>query len=310
MPKNSIVVCIISGFLCSCLSHSNIESKSNSTVTAYPGYTGNYAGFSLKLDERFDHFNAAIWQKGDGAVGSESACRFQDQGVQLKDGLLELVIQQESIASSWSDNHQANKPSYAYSCGELRTRNDKKIRYGRIEVRMKAPSRQLASGYISSVFTYTFGGTPAEWEEIDIELEGGRPDKLQANLIYGLEQTNWWGTRSWGAWEDKITIGPVDEWHVYAIEWLPDEIKWFVDGTLIKSLNQTSIDCSQGCKAPQIKPTPIPDNFTNIMMNFWIPNDDIQDNFGGNKRDNTYPMKSQYDWIRYYQLDSHPADNW
>jgi len=61
---------------------------------------------------------------------------------------------------------------------------------------------------------------------------------------------------------------------------------------------------------PQVNPTPIPDNTTDLMMNFWIPNDQIQNNFGGNKKNNIYPMRAQYDWLRIYQLDEEPFSEW
>lgn len=283
-------------------------------LIAYPDYNGEYEGFTLVIDERFDAFNDKIWQKGDGAVGGESICRFQPQGVQFNDGILALVIQQESIAPGWSIDHKQQKGPYNFSCGELRTRNEVPIRYGRIETRMKAPARETASGYISSLFTYVNNkeanladNKTREWEEIDIELEGGRPDKFQANLIYGNNTWEWWRTREFGAWEDKIVVGPVDEWRVFAIEWLPDAIHWYVDGQLVKTLSQDDIDCVPKCKPPQKHATPIPDNLTMIMMNFWIPNDNIEETFGGNKKRNRYPMKTEYDWFRYYELDSHPV---
>ncbi|WP_372863459.1 family 16 glycosylhydrolase, partial [Pseudoalteromonas sp.] len=211
--------------------------------TAYADYTGEYRGFSLVLDERFEKFNPEVWSKGDGAVGSESVCRFQSQGVEVANGQLNLIIRKEPVASSWSADHQSEKPAYEFSCGELRTQPNKQIKYGRFETRMKAPNRDVASGYISSFFTYTHAGEPKEWEEIDIELEGGRPDKFQVNLIYGLNAGNWWGTRQWGAWEDKINIAPADEWRVYAIEWTPKALKWFVDGQLYKTLSLRDLDC-------------------------------------------------------------------
>lgn len=276
---------------------------------AYSGYTGNYAGYTLKLDERFDSFNSNIWAKGDGAVGGESVCRFQDQGVQIASGKLELVIRQEYVPGSWSNDHQSMKGNYNYSCGELRTVPAKRIKYGRIETRMKAPNRNQASGYISSLFTYVHEGNPREWEEIDVELEGMRPDKFQANLIYGLNAADWSSTRNWGAWEHKINIAPADQWRVYAIEWTPSFIKWYVDGTLFKTLHQNDINCSP-CIYPQVNYTPIPDNLTELMMNFWIPNDGIQNVFGGNKASNVYPMTTQYDWVRIYQMDSHPLTNY
>lgn len=295
----------------------NMVDAAPSDIQAYPGYTGHYEGFSLVLDERFDDLNPNVWRKGDGAVGGESICRFQPQGVQIVDGVLELVIREEAIASSWSEDHQQQKGDYDYSCGELRTFLSNEVRYGRIETRMKAPARETASGYISSLFTYVNdydSNAPhegaQEWEEIDVELEGGRPDKFQANLIYGMNTWEWWRTREYGAWEDKITVGPVDEWRVFAIEWVPDAIRWYVDGELVKTLAQSDIDCQPECVAGQINATPIPDNPTKIIMNFWIPNDIIQDEFGGNKARNQYPMKTQYDWFRYYQLDSHPVEPW
>jgi len=296
----------------------NGQQRHESELLAYPGYTGIYEGFTLVLDDRFDRFNDAYWQKGDGAVGGESMCRFQEQGVQVVDGILELVIREEWVKESWSEDHQQMKGDYDYSGGEIRTRPDKKIKYGRIETRMRAPTRASASGYISSLFTYVNQYDPEavaseiemEWEEIDIELEGGRPDKFQANLIYGINTWEWWRTRVYGAWEDKIEVGPVDDWRVFAIEWLPDRISWYVDGKRVKTLHQSDIDCTPECIEPQKHPAPIPDNYADLIMNFWIPNDEIQNDFGGNKERNVYPMKTCYDWIRYYQYDAEPVSNW
>lgn len=288
----------------------SFHAQGENALIAYPGYTGEYPGYTLKVDERFDHLDNTLWRVGDGAVGHESACRFTSQGVQVEKGLLNLIVNQEKVPASWSEDHQQEKRAYEYSCGELRTAPAKTIKYGRFETRMKAPARSTASGYISSLFTYTNSGSPREWEEIDVELEGGRPDKFQANLIYGLDTPNWVATREWGAWEDKIEVGPVDDWRVFAIEWAPTFIKWYVDGKLVKTLDQSQLDCKPECAPGQKKPTPIPDNLTSLMMNFWIPNDEIQDVFGGNKKHNTYPMVTQYDWIRIYQLDSAPLANY
>jgi beta-glucanase (GH16 family) len=288
-----------------------IEVVANTNLpTAYPGYTGIYSGFTLKLDERFNSLNTAIWAKGDGAVGGESLCRFQPQGVQIVNGNLELVIRNQYVAGSYSYDHQSEKGAYNYSCGELRTVPSKRIKYGRIETRMKAPARNVATGYISSLFTYKHEGSPREWEEIDIELEGSRPDKFQANLIYGVNVVDWNGTRQWGAWEHKIDMAPADQWRVYAIEWTPSAMKWYVDGVLVKTLDRDWMDCNPYCMAPQVMATPVPDNLTDLMMNFWIPNDSIQNAFGGNKAGNVYPMTTQYDWVRIYQLNINPLTNW
>lgn len=44
-------------------------------------------------------------------------------------------------------------------------------------------------------------------------------------------------------------------------------------------------------------------------MNFWIPNDEIQDYFGGNKERNIYPITTEYDWFRYYAWDGAASDS-
>jgi endo-1,3-1,4-beta-glycanase ExoK len=194
----ALTMIIISGFA---NASSVQQDKAENLPLAYEGYTGIYDGFTLKLDERFDDFDNTAWVTGDGAVGEESACRFQPQGVEVAGGLLNLVIRKEPIEAGWSEDHQKEKWAYDFSCGELRSHNSKRVRYGRFETRMKAPARAVASGYISSLFTYNFEGEQPEWEEIDVELEGGRPDKFQANLIYGKNTWAWSGTRQWGAWE-------------------------------------------------------------------------------------------------------------
>ncbi|MEM8937401.1 MAG: family 16 glycosylhydrolase [Pseudomonadota bacterium] len=309
-----IIIAVMAATLAACAPKNAADDQLENSIEAYPGYTGAYDGFSLVIDERFDDFDDTLWAKGDGAVGGESICRFHDEGIQVYDGVLDLVIREQYVEPGWSVDHEQEKGEYDYICGELRTRADRQFRYGRIETRMKAPNRETASGYISSLFTYTNttdrespDTSDSEWEEIDVELEGGRPDKFQANLIYGLNTWEWWRTRAYGAWEDKIEVGPVDEWRVFAIEWVPDAIRWYVDGELVKTLAVSDLDCDPACVPPQENPTPIPDNPTTLIMNFWIPNDIIQDEFGGNKERNVYPMTTRYDWFRYYQLDSHPV---
>lgn len=309
--KRFLTTLCLSAFMLSACSISGTESSAGSVnLKAYPGFTGEYEGFTLVIDERFDSFNPDIWRRGDGAVGTESMCRFQDQGVVVEDGKLNLIVKEEKVPASFSNDHQDEKRAYDYSCGELRTTDENKYLYGRIEARMQAPNRDVATGYISSLFTFRFASDPSlakahriEWEEIDVELEGGRPDKFQANLIYGVDAESWLETRQYGAWEDKIETGPVDEWRVFAIEWLPDAIRWYVDGKLVKTLLASDIDCDPECMPPQQYPTPIPNNPTSIMMNTWIPNDEIQDHFGGNKAGNTYPLVTEYDWFRYYKWD-------
>lgn len=258
-------------------------------LEAYPGYTGEYPNFTLEIDDRFDGFDAQTWSKGDGTFG-ESDCRFQPQGVVFKDGAMVLTIDKEHIPAGWSNDHEELKEAREYTCGELRT--NKHYLYGRIETRLRNPPSHKASGYISSLFTYrNYKWENFHWREIDVETEGGRPTKFQSNLIWGEGTKHWSETRQWGAWEEKHEIGDTSEWRVYAIEWTPDEIRWFVDGQLQRVLKAQDVASKAG----------IPELEQQFMMNFWIPVDEVQDSFGGNKWANQYPMKAEYDWFRYYK---------
>ncbi len=269
-------------------------------LDAYPGYTGVYDNFTLAIDDHFDSFDSSVWAKGDGAVGTEGDCRFQDQGVRMEDGKMKLVIDRQSVPAGFSENHQKNKRAYDYICGEVRT--NQKIKFGRMEARFKTPSSG-ATGFISSLFTYD--AEDFEWRELDIELEGGRPGSMQTNYIFGnnADQWNfeWQATRTWGAWERlHTTPKETSDWIVYAIEWTPDYVTWYMDGVEVRRMTNSDLDGSP-MVGPQIKPLWIPEKETMIMMNFWIPIEPVSHNFGGVTTGNVYPMVAEYDWFRYYE---------
>lgn len=274
-------------------------------LEAYAGYTGEYPGFKLAIDERFNSFDSNLWARGDGAVGNEADCRFQPQGVEVVDGILQFVIRKENIAAGFSLDHQKDKRAYGFSCGELRT--NAKFRYGRLETRFHTPVTP-ATGFISSLFTYDMSPT-YEWREIDIEVEGRRPGKMQSNLIFGnnsdVYHYDWGATRNWGAWEDAthVTPRPLSQWIVYAIEWTPNYIAWFMDGVEVRRL--TNAYLAAHSPAPNSvnmgMPAHIPTNATQIMMNFWIPTPAVGPGFGGDPAGNQYPMVAEYDWFRYYE---------
>jgi beta-glucanase (GH16 family) len=270
-------------------------------VTSYEGYTGEYAGFTLLIDDRFDEFDSEKWIKSTHTF-IEQGCVLEQESVQFSQGIMNLVVNESNNAKG-------------FSCAEIRSIN--RYGYGRIEARIKSPANEIASGYISSLFTYTFRpdgvnnddtSAPIRWRELDIEMEGGRPNKFQANYIYGDDEWEWWKTRSWGAYEDKIDIGPISEWKVYALEWTPKFIKWYVDGQLMKVLLPEDLVAGTHNGKNSTSHTidaHIPEYAMGLYMNFWIPNDAVQDSFGGNKVNNVYPMVTEYDWFRYYSLDGY-----
>jgi beta-glucanase (GH16 family) len=195
----------------------------------------------------------------------------------------------------------AEKP---LSSGELRSLYNN-FRYGRYEVRMKAPS--TGSNYIFTMFAYR---TPAYllWREIDIEVQASPRSSFITNLITANAGTRVWSPNI----EDSTTSYPYgaagspipggfdtqSDYHVYAFEWLPTEIKWYVDGVLIRT-KQDAV----GKNALRV-----PKESTKIILNLWVFTGPALG--GGNPANNTYPIAGSYDWFRFYkwnQDDTYPC---
>ncbi len=165
--------------------------------------------------------------------------------------------------------------SRPYKGGELRTEDS--FQYGRFEVRMKSA---LGSGVVSSFFTYRDfweeGLTSnSNWNEIDLEWLGMYDDKVQTNLIIQNE------------WDlpdlVDLNVNPHDDFHVYAIEWTPNNVNFFIDDQLIRSVDNFYADSLyHGQK---------------LMMNIWQP---TYVDWVGTFDPSILPVYAYYDWVKYY----------
>jgi len=153
---------------------------------------------------------------------------------------------------------------------EYRTKED--YLYGRFEVRMKAPYRE---GMLASFFTYWTGGEGI-WNEIDVEIMGRYDDNVQFNTITPTQSGNHVG-------HYPMINAPNLDYHVYAFEWAPQYVSWFVDGVLV--LRQLG-EHIQTLTKPQ-----------KIMMNIWPPQ---YENWAGVLDPLTLPVFAFYDWVSYY----------
>jgi hypothetical protein len=174
----------------------------------------------------------------------------------------------------------SNLFSKTYRGAELRTNGT--FLYGRFEVRMKSAA---ASGILSSFFTYhDTPNIPAEWNEIDIEILGMSSNSVQFNIItqgqIGHEITK------------ILKFNPHQAFHVYAIEWTPDYVAWFVDDFEIYREIRNHV--SQLYYAPK------------LMMNIWPPN---APSWVGILNPSNLPLYAYYDWVSYYEYTPGIGDN-
>jgi endo-1,3-1,4-beta-glycanase ExoK len=94
--------------------------------------------------------------------------------------------------------------------------------YGRFEVVMRAAP---GSGTVSAMFTHTHGQFGDPHDEIDIEFLGKDLTEMHANYF-----TN---GRAHGGIYIPLGFDASKETHLYAFEWEPDEIRWYVDDRLV-----------------------------------------------------------------------------
>ena len=109
-----------------------------------------------------------------------------------------------------------------YKLGEVQLSN--RYGYGRYEVIMR-PAK--GSGLVSAFFTYTgeYFGDPHD--EIDIEFVGLSTSIIQLNYFRNGIKGNFANI--------KLPFDASEKDHLYAFDWKPEGISWYVDGKLIYS---------------------------------------------------------------------------
>jgi beta-glucanase (GH16 family) len=115
-----------------------------------------------------------------------------------------------------------------YTSARLLTRGLGDWTYGRFEVRAKLPQGQGIWPAIWMLPTdWKYGGWPASGEIDIMELIGKEPSRAYGTLHWGAPHTFEGG-------HYDLPPGQVfaDDFHVFAVEWEPDEFRWFVDGQL------------------------------------------------------------------------------
>ncbi|WP_285164847.1 glycoside hydrolase family 16 protein [Shewanella goraebulensis] len=178
-----------------------------------------------------------------GGGNQEHQCYTQrDENSKVADGLLVITAEREDFSGPavalGDPNYDAADTSkqQPYTSARLDSTNKGDWKYGRFEIRAKMPQGQGTWPAIWMLPTDWVYGPWAGSGEIDIMeavnlkvvTEGSEPEaKVHGTLHYGKA---WPGNVYSGA-EYTLPEGanPADDFHVYALEWEKDEIRWYVD---------------------------------------------------------------------------------
>jgi hypothetical protein len=276
--------------------------KSNTSVSNVFGHPSadivypEYEGFTLWLAEEFneplDLDTDPIWTWSDGGL-TEGQIRFAKEAIRFEDGKMKIYATRGNPSGAQGCSHAevgyvGRKP---LTSGEFRSRYNM-FRFGRYEMRMKAPSPQngkpeVNGNFISTMFVYR-DAKFKHWREIDIEVTGDSIHSVTTNVLNANYRSAWSpGIQSsqHGYQKDIKVRG---EFHVYAFEWLPTSVTWYIDGSKCRTFTSGYLK--------------VPDLSGKFMMNLWIFNNAY--GFGGRQGyNNHYPMYNEYDYFRFYKWD-------
>lgn len=182
--------------------------------------------------------------------------------------------------------------------------------YGRFEFRAKLPT---GAGVWPALWMLPQSEDYGAWAssgEIDVlEAKGQEPNRIHGTIHYGAR---WPANRESTASLDLPAGQRIDQFHTYAIEWEPGEIRWYFDGneyakqTFWWSSSQT--DNGRGllpANQDDINPWPAPFNKPfYIVMNVAVGGQFV----GNPKPDTNFPAEMLVDYVRVYEKSETSAN--
>lgn len=161
----------------------------------------------------------------------------------VADGLLHVVARKERYTGPASPNGRGSATAtLPFTSARLRTRHRHEWTFGRFEIRAKLPRGQGSWPAIWMLPTDSPYGTWAASGEIDImeavnlgtvaddpEVPAGTPEtRVHGTLHFGRPAPG--NVHAGTSYRLHGGASPADDFHTYALEWEPGEIRWYVDG--------------------------------------------------------------------------------
>lgn len=147
------------------------------------------------------------------------------ENVRLEDGNLVIEARREDFEG------------YRFTSARMKTQGLHAWTYGRIEARIRIPTGQgIWSAFWMLGSNISDRGWPA-CGEIDIIENVGRETY---NIYHALQGPGYSGGENMGG-SVRLASPPSADFHVYAIEWEVDEIRWYLDGELVDTVRAESV---------------------------------------------------------------------
>jgi endo-1,3-1,4-beta-glycanase ExoK len=212
--------------------------------------------------DRFTDLNRAHWYISHGwANGAHQNCTWTDSNLKVNN----------SVELSLTNQPTKDRP---FTCAELQSTAF--FGFGTYEVRMRAAA---GPGLLSAFFTYTGEphGAGRPHDEIDFEILGKAPtEAFVSYFAKGRVNSD----------TAKLGFDATTSMHDYAIEWLPDSIRWYADRRLIRE-----IKASEG--------KPMPTEKQKIYISIWNGTGRDQEAWLGRFVYPGHPLKATFEYIAF-----------
>lgn len=233
--------------------------------------------------------NAWDIQEGDGCQygicgwGNNELQSYSANNLEVSNGTLKITARKERVKA------------LNYTSGRMRSANmpaSGQWTNGRFEARIKLPAGQGLWPAFWMLPTDPDVGWPMSGE-IDILESTGQASMLAHGTIHYGEE---WPNNSFtGA---HILSQPQkwsDDFHTYAVEWTPFEMRWYLDDILYSTITSSDLENSAWW------------TFENYQYHFLL-NVAVGGTWGGTPDDSIFPVSMEVDYVRVYDLGQPAID--
>ena len=144
-----------------------------------------------------------------------------------------------------------------------------------IHIKVRAKMVTTMPGIVGGIFLYALkDGSNTIHDEIDFELLTNIPSQVQTN-IYSNEPL--------GGGHPQFTsfaFGSITDYHVYEIQWLPNQVTWIIDGQTVR-----------------VETTRIPAGPMGFHLNIWVPDSTWKDAYNPELQPVTSPIENKAYWM-------------
>ena len=201
---------------------------------AFPLSDQSNSGRWVKYEPMSDEFDGreldrskwtddTAWWKG------RQPALFSPKNVTLADGKLCLTMRKEKTPAA-----EEKSGYHDYTSATLHSKE--RTAYGYFEVKAKP----MPSGGSSS-FWFQKGASPDPTTEIDVFEIGGKAKGFERKYNMTVHVTDIPpGAKHWQVGRAWLAPWPlIDDYHVYGLQWDKDELKYFVDGVVVHTVENT-----------------------------------------------------------------------